>query len=121
MKVARFPRDCSTGFSIGPLAWDTPAQAALFLASLSAFGLRTICPGDSNMRWSVLACATLVAACANFQPTDTRSFQGAGQPAVDERREARALELAESNCVSQGKDVEAGRDEGQTVYKCVRR
>ena len=48
-------------------------------------------------------------------------FPGAGQPAVDERRESRALELAESNCVSQGKDVEAGRIEGQTVYNCVRR
>jgi len=32
-----------------------------------------------------------------------------------------ALELAESNCVSQGKDVEAGRVEGQTVYNCVKR
>jgi putative hemolysin len=73
------------------------------------------------MKWTVLACATLVAACANLPPTDNRSFPGAGQPAVDERREARALELAESNCVSQGKDVEAGRVEGQTVYNCVKR
>jgi len=50
-----------------------------------------------------------------------QSFPGAGQPAVDERRESRALELAESACVSQGKDVEAGRVEGQTVYNCVKR
>jgi putative hemolysin len=73
------------------------------------------------MKWIFTACAILVAGCANFPPTDNRSFPGAGQPAVDERREARALELAESNCVSQGKDVEAGRVEGQTVYDCVRR
>jgi putative hemolysin len=73
------------------------------------------------MKWIVLACATLVAGCANFPPTDNRSFPGAGQPAVDERREARALELAESNCVSQGKGVDAGRAEGQTVYDCVER
>jgi putative hemolysin len=73
------------------------------------------------MKWIVLGCATLVAGCANFAPPDSRSFPGAGQPAVDERRESRALELAESNCVSQGKDVEAGRVEGQTVYNCVKR
>jgi putative hemolysin len=73
------------------------------------------------MKWIVLACAILVAGCANVPPTDNRSFPGAGQPAVDERRESRALELAESNCVSQGKDVEAGRVEGQTVYNCVKR
>jgi putative hemolysin len=73
------------------------------------------------MKWTVLACSTLLAGCANFPPTDNRSFPGAGQPAVDQRREARALELAGSNCVSQGKDVEAGRVEGQTVYNCVRR
>jgi len=73
------------------------------------------------MRWMVLAYATLVAGCANFAPTDNRSFPGAGQSAVDERRESRALELAESNCVSQGKNVDAGRVEGQTVYACVER
>jgi putative hemolysin len=73
------------------------------------------------MKWTVLACATLVTGCANFPPTDNRSFPGAGQPAVDEGREARALELAETNCASQGKDAEAGRVEGQTVYNCVKR
>ena len=73
------------------------------------------------MKWTVMACAILVTGCANFPTTDDRSFPGAGQPAVDGRRESRALELAESNCVSQGKDVEAGRVEGQTVYNCVRR
>jgi hypothetical protein len=73
------------------------------------------------MKWIVLACATLIGGCANFAPTDNRSFPGAGQPAVDERRESRALELAESDCVSRGKDVDAGRVEGQTVYNCVER
>jgi hypothetical protein len=73
------------------------------------------------MKWIVLGCATLVAGCANFPATDYQSFPGPGQPAVDERRESRALELAESNCVSQGKDVDAGRVEGQTEYSCVKR
>jgi hypothetical protein len=73
------------------------------------------------MKWIVLACVTLVAGCANLAPTDSRSFQGAGQPAVAERRESRALELAESDCASKGKDVDAARVEGQTVYHCVER
>ena len=71
------------------------------------------------MKLVALACATLVAGCANFPPSDNRSFPGAGQPAVDERRESRALELAESDCVSEGKHVDAGRADGQTVYNCV--
>lgn len=73
------------------------------------------------MTWMVLACATLLTGCANFPPTDNRSFPGSGQPAVDERREARALELAESDCASQGKHADAGRVEGLTVYNCVER
>jgi putative hemolysin len=73
------------------------------------------------MKWIVLGCATLVAGCANFSPTDNRSLPGADQPAVDERRESRALELAESNCVSQGKRVDAERVNGQMVYNCVER
>jgi uncharacterized lipoprotein YmbA len=73
------------------------------------------------MKWILLACATLLAGCANFPTTGYQSFPGAGQPAVDERREARALELAESDCASRGKDVDAGRVEGQTVYNCVER
>ena len=73
------------------------------------------------MQWTVFACATLLTGCATFPPMYNQSFPGAGQPAVDERRESRALELAESACVSQGKDVEAGRVEGQTVYNCVKR
>ena len=71
------------------------------------------------MKWIFLGCAALVAGCANSPPTDNRSFAGAGQPAVDERREARALELAESDCAKQGKHANASRVEGQTVYTCV--
>jgi putative hemolysin len=73
------------------------------------------------MKWLVLGYATLVAGCANSPATDNRSALGAGQPAVDERREARALEQAETNCASQGKYAEAGRDDGATVYDCVQR
>lgn len=73
------------------------------------------------MTWIVFAFACLLTGCANFPPTDNRSFPGAGQPVVDERREVRALELAESDCASQGKNADAGRVEGQTVYNCVER
>jgi putative hemolysin len=73
------------------------------------------------MKWIVLGCATLVVGCANSPATDNRSAGGAGQPAVDERREARALEQAETNCASQGKYAEAGREEGATVYDCAQR
>jgi hypothetical protein len=73
------------------------------------------------MKWIFLGCLTLVAGRANSPPTDNRSFPGAGQPVVDERRESRALELAESNCASQGKHANAGRVEGQTVYDCMER
>jgi hypothetical protein len=109
----------SPGFSFGPLA-RTSTLAALFCVA------KRTRPYDndarqSNMKWILLACATLIVGCANFPTMDNQSFPGAGQPAVDERREARALELAESNCVSQGKDVDAGRVEGQTVYNCVNR
>jgi len=73
------------------------------------------------MTWTVLVSATLLTGCAGFPLMDNQSFPGAGQLAVGQEREARALELAESNCVSQGKDVDAGRIEGQTVYTCVNR
>jgi hypothetical protein len=73
------------------------------------------------MNWTLLGCLTLIAGCANSPPTDNRSFPGAGQSAVDERRESRALEQAESNCQSQGKHADAGRVEGQTVYDCTDR
>lgn len=73
------------------------------------------------MKWMVMVCVSLIVGCANFPPADNRSFPGAGQPAVDERRESRALELAESNCVSHGKHVDVDRVEGQLVYSCVER
>ena len=73
------------------------------------------------MKWTALACAVLIAGCANSPPVDNRSAPGAGQPAVDEKREARALEQAEANCASQGKHAEARRVEGATVYDCVQR
>jgi putative hemolysin len=71
------------------------------------------------MKWIGMACVTLVAACANTPPPDNHLLPGTGQPAVDERREARALEQAESNCASQGKHAVASRVEGDTVYTCV--
>ena len=120
MNVARLPERLFNRIQLWSAGEDIHA-GGLFFVSLSVLGLSTIYPGDSNMKWMVLACAALVAGCANSPPTDNRSFPGAGQSAVDERREARALELAESNCVSQGKDVDAGRVEGQTVYNCVQR
>jgi putative hemolysin len=73
------------------------------------------------MKWTALACVALMAGCANSPPVDNRSAPGAGQPAVDERDEARALEQAEANCASQGKHAEAKRVEGTTVYDCVQR
>jgi hypothetical protein len=77
--------------------------------------------GRSNMKCMVLCCATLIAGCANSPPVDNRSAPGAGQPAVDDRREARALEQAESDCASKGKHAEAKRAEGATMYDCVER
>jgi len=73
------------------------------------------------MKWMVFCCATLIAGCAHSPPQDNRSAPGAGQPAVDESREARALEQAEANCARQGKHAEAKRVEGATVYNCVER
>jgi hypothetical protein len=71
------------------------------------------------MNWTAIACTALIAGCANSPPQDNRSAPGAGQPAVDQRREARALEQAEANCASHGKHAVAKRVEGDTVYDCV--
>lgn len=73
------------------------------------------------MKWMTIVCTALIAGCANSPQPDNRSASGAGQPAVDERREARALEQAEANCASQGKHAVTRREEGQTVYDCVAR
>ena len=73
------------------------------------------------MKWIALGCATLIAGCANSPAPYSPSAPGAGQAAVDQRREARALEEAEANCASKGKRAEARRVEGETVYDCVDR
>jgi putative hemolysin len=116
MDVAHCPGDCSTGFSFGPLARTSTLAASFCVAERTR-----AYPGDSNMKWIVLACATLLAGCPNVPTPENQSFPGASQPAVDERRESRAFELADTNCVSKGKDVEAARVEGQMVYTCVKR
>jgi putative hemolysin len=71
------------------------------------------------MKWTLMGCLALITGCANTPPPDNHSLPGAGQPAVDERREARALEQAESNCASQGKHAVASRVDGDTIYTCV--
>ena len=68
----------------------------------------------------MIACA-VGSGCANSPPPDNPSGPGAFNPRVDERREARALEQAEMNCVAQGKRAEAQRVEGDTIYTCVDR
>jgi hypothetical protein len=71
------------------------------------------------MKWTVTVVTTLIVGCANSPPPDNPSAPGAGNPRVDERREARALEQAEANCASQGKHAVARREEGETFYDCV--
>jgi hypothetical protein len=71
------------------------------------------------MKWVVLGCAILVVGCASSPPLDNPSAPGAGRPGVDQRREARALEQAETECASQGKHAVARREEGETFYDCV--
>jgi hypothetical protein len=81
-----------------------------------------VSPGIAPVNWTAIACWTaLIAGCANSPLRDERSAPGAGQPAVDERREARALEQAEADCAKQGKHAEAARVEGETAYACVAR
>jgi len=71
------------------------------------------------MKWAAIVCTALLVGCANSPPADSPSAPGAGQPAPDERREARALEQAETDCASRGKHAVARRAEGQTFYDCV--
>lgn len=71
------------------------------------------------MRWTAVVCTTLIAACANSPPMDNPSAPGSFRPAVDERREARALEQAEVECARQGKHAVARREEGETLFDCV--
>jgi hypothetical protein len=72
------------------------------------------------MNWTTVVCIALVAGCANSPPPlDNPSAPGSNRPGADQRREARALEQAESDCASQGKRAVARRDEGETFYDCV--
>jgi hypothetical protein len=71
------------------------------------------------MRWTAVVCTALIAACANSPPVDNPSAPGSFRAPVDERREARALEVAEADCAKQGKHAVARREEGETFYDCV--
>lgn len=62
--------------------------------------------------------AGALAACSGSPPVDNPSAPGAFRPAAEQRSEARALELAEADCVKQGKHAEASRVDGDTVYTC---
>lgn len=75
--------------------------------------------GGLRMNWTAVACIALIAGCANSPAPENESAPGAGRPGVDERREARALEQAESDCAGQGKRAVARREEGETFYDCV--
>lgn len=70
------------------------------------------------MKWPAVVCTTLVAACANAPPVDNPSAPGSFRAPVDERREARALEQAETECARQGKHAVATRDQGETLFHC---
>jgi hypothetical protein len=65
------------------------------------------------------ACVALLVACAAQPPVDNPSAPGAMRPDVDQRREARALEQAESECAKQGKHAVSQRAEGETIYSCA--
>ena len=71
------------------------------------------------MKLIALVCSTFIVACAGGPPLDNPSAPGAMRPDVDERREARALERAESDCATQGKHAVSQRVEGETVYSCA--
>lgn len=71
------------------------------------------------MKWPAVVCMTLVAACANAPPVDNPSAPGSFRAPVDERREARALEQAETDCARQGKHAVATRAEGETLFHCA--
>ncbi len=71
------------------------------------------------MNWSAVACAALVVGCANSPPPLDNPSAPSSRPGADQRREARALEQAESECASQGKRAVARREGGETFYDCV--
>jgi hypothetical protein len=73
------------------------------------------------MRWNAIACTLLMVGCAGGPPLDNPSAPGSFRPGVDQKREAQALQLAETECAAQGKHAVARREEGETFYDCVDR
>ena len=72
-------------------------------------------------KWLAVGCAAVLGACANAPPMDNPSAPGSFRPAAEEQSEARALERAEADCVTQGKHAVAKRVDGETLYECVTR
>jgi hypothetical protein len=70
------------------------------------------------MKLLTMALLGVLAACSNSPPVDNPSSPGSFRPASEEHGEARALEVAEADCVKQGKHAQASRVEGDTVYTC---
>jgi hypothetical protein len=77
---------------------------------------------DLNMNKCIaVALAAVVSACANAPPADNPSSPNSFRPEAEQQSEARALERAEADCVTQGKHAVAKRVDGDTVYECVAR
>jgi len=68
---------------------------------------------------ATMATVALLMACAGAPPPDNPSAPGAMRSNVDQTREARGLEQAESECAKQGKHAVSQRVEGETVYGCA--
>ena len=70
-------------------------------------------------RIAMMASLASLMACAGGPPLDNPSAPGAMRPNVDQTREARGLEQAESECAKQSKHAVSQRVEGETVYGCA--
>ena len=70
-------------------------------------------------RIAMMASVASLMACAGGPPPENPSAPGAMRPNVDQAREARGLEQAESECARQGKHAVSQRVEGETVYGCA--
>jgi hypothetical protein len=70
-------------------------------------------------RIAMMASVAFLIGCAGDPPLDNPSAPGAMRPDLDQTREARALEQAESECAKQGKHAVSQRVEGETVYGCA--
>jgi hypothetical protein len=70
-------------------------------------------------RIAMMASVASLMACAGEPPVDNPSAPGAMRPDVDQAREARGLEQAESECAKHGKHAVSQRVEGETVYGCA--